>query len=117
LDKRRTRCRLFLNGLRMLEGQDCDWYLDGDKVVIVGHCVGSRDVVIMEYNDFSEELLPASRLWHSCNDHGCTALIPVLERKCQACTVKSLERDISKAESERDIVQMKAEIAKLRHST
>jgi len=79
--KRTPKSRLFINGRRMLEGRNCDWYREEDKIVVVWHNLQQSDVVIMEYPDFSEEVLRVDSLWHTCRD--CPIPVPSLERRCR----------------------------------
>ncbi len=95
-EKTTPKSRLVLNGQRLLEGQGSDWYREGDKIVLVNQRVRQGDVILMEYPDFSEELLPIESLWHPC--HRCPLLVPTLRTLCPTCTINSLKEEIAQVE-------------------
>ena len=54
--KNRTK-RLVLNGLRLQEGENNDWY-EKDGMIVMEHRVKPGDKIIMEFPNFSEKEMP-----------------------------------------------------------
>lgn len=103
--------RLVLNGQRLQEGEDNDWY-EGPEGQIVLVCVRNlmpRDVALMEYPDFSEERFESSNLYLECP--GCSTIISAQFERCLSCRDKELQHQIDHARDE--IEKLKKKIVTL----
>ena len=89
--------RLVINGLRLLEGKNCDWYEEDGKVVVLClNRVKDGDVVLMEYPNFSEEFLAPDDLFRLCR---CGQILP-MRSGCVLCRKRDLEDRARAVETE-----------------
>ena len=82
------------NGVRLLEGKDNDWYEDAIGRVVIPYIrnIDRQDIIILEYPDFSEEILDHKSIYLECS---CGAIIPMTRTICGPCQIKIIEAEIN----------------------
>jgi len=97
---RQVNKRLVLNGSRLVEGENHDWYEKDGKTVFEFR-LKECDKLVAEYPNFQEEDLDVEKVYCRCTGGACGGtLIKATLSQCKACEIESCKRAIINCQEE-----------------